>query len=97
MLVQVSDQEKSKINNQISFITDVLKRWEGFTASTEEEAPSSEPTIAGVHINFIKKLASCKNQYEAANLLLKYSSEIEDYDLNASMKLLALAEGILDA
>ncbi len=45
---------------------------------------------------FITKLSSCSNQYEAANLLLKYSQEIEEHDLNTSLKLLAIAEGLLD-
>jgi len=48
------------------------------------------------HINFITKLASCSNQYEAAHELLKYSQKIEDQDLESSLKLLAIAEGLLD-
>lgn len=49
-----------------------------------------------LHQDFIQKLASCSNKYEAAHLMFKYSQHIEDTDLESSLKLLAIAEGLLD-
>lgn len=46
--------------------------------------------------NFLTKLASASNKYQAAQYLLSYSQQLEDIDLNKSLKLLALAEGLLD-
>ncbi len=59
------------------------------------EIPDLEASFMN-HNEFIKKLASCSNQYEAANLILKYSQQLEEYDLEKSLKLLALSEGLLN-
>jgi hypothetical protein len=48
------------------------------------------------HILFLEKLASCTDKYQAAQEILAYSAEIEDNDLVSSLKLISIAEGLLD-
>lgn len=51
------------------------------------------------HQNFYNELvkaASINDPYLLATMLVRYSSQIEDDDFDTSMKLLAIAEGILD-
>lgn len=51
------------------------------------------------HEMFLGKLMKesiSSDKYKLANLMLDYSSKIEEYDLDSSLKLLAIAEGIID-
>lgn len=46
--------------------------------------------------NELTKVASTNDPYLMATMLIRYSAQIEDTDLDTSLKLLAIAEGILD-
>lgn len=71
------------------------------TKEEEEEAPKTLPSedIKKSHQEFflgLVKKSSYLNEGEIALEVLKYSEKIEDYDLDTSMKLLAVVEGVLD-
>lgn len=83
-----SKNQIQQLKSHIDFIENIRNKWSA--------PPMRKSKNASEYYSFITKLSSCSNQYEAANLLLKYSQEIEEHDLNTSLKLLAIAEGLLD-
>jgi len=60
--------------------------------------PAAEEEIKASNANFISELikaSSLNDPYILSNMLVRYAEKIEDIDLDKSLKLLAIAEGIL--
>lgn len=73
------------------------KKEESVELETPANDPAKEPVVAHeLFISQLKKIAATQDPYILANMILEYSEMIEDRDLNKSLELLAVAEGILD-
>lgn len=79
------------LNKQISDAEKMIKAHEG--------TPTVE-SVTVAHAMFIEKLykvAQNNNKYDVAVMILKYAELVEEVDEDASLKLMAIAEGIIDA
>lgn len=98
-LEALRQQELAKKNTDLDLVDKIDEEIERrFPDTSEGEGPSTLPSskASKKDFNFLMKLASAPNKYKAAEYLLKYSEQLEDINLNKSLKLLALAEGLLN-
>ena len=62
----------------------------------KEILDEEEPFLLVKKEEFISSLEKIANPMKMAQEILKYSEQIEDYDNGASLKLLSIAEGIIE-